>query len=64
MDVSRAEWHKSTRSGSSGSCIEVAGNLPKIMVRDSKDRHGSMLSFTAGPWASFVRDVKAGRFDT
>ncbi|RGC70904.1 hypothetical protein C5N14_00185 [Micromonospora sp. MW-13] len=63
MDVSRAEWKKSTRSGSSGSCVEVADNLAKIMVRDSKDQQGPVLSFTTVQWAGFIRHLKAVRFD-
>ncbi|MEU8186458.1 DUF397 domain-containing protein [Micromonospora sp. WMMD712] len=63
MDVSRAEWKKSSRSGSSGSCIEVADNLLKIMVRDSKDRHGPLLSFTSKQWTGFVKGLKAGSID-
>ncbi|WP_320067743.1 DUF397 domain-containing protein [Micromonospora sp. RTGN7] len=64
MDVSRAEWKKSTRSGSSGSCIEMADNLPSILVRDSKDRQGPVLCFPASLWSSFVNGVKDGRFGT
>ena len=35
-DLTRAQWHTSTYSGSNGSCIEVARNLPGIAaVRDA-----------------------------
>ncbi|NBE81216.1 DUF397 domain-containing protein [Micromonospora sp. NEAU-HG-1] len=61
MDVSRAVWKKSTRSGSSGSCVEVADNLPEIMVRDSKDQQGQVLHFAADQWAGFVGGIKDGR---
>ncbi|MFG1899234.1 DUF397 domain-containing protein [Micromonospora carbonacea] len=62
MDVSRAEWRKSSRSGSSGSCVEMASNLPDVVVRDSKDREGPRLCFTAGQWTGFVEGIKGGRF--
>lgn len=42
MDLSRAEWRKSSKSsGNGGNCVEVARNLPGIVaVRDSKDPDG------------------------
>ena len=56
IDLSRALWHKSTRSNNGGACVEVAANLPGIVaVRDSKDRSGPVLIFAADQWAAFVR---------
>ena len=63
--LSRAVWHKSTRSnGSGGACVEVARNLPGIVaVRDSKNPHGPVLTLESAGWREFVADVKAGRHD-
>ncbi|MEU5549938.1 DUF397 domain-containing protein [Micromonospora sp. NPDC047793] len=62
MNPTRATWRKSTRSGSTGNCVEVADNLPAVVaVRDSKDRQGPVLSFGTDQWAGFVRGVKGGR---
>ena len=67
LDLSRAVWHKSTRSGNGNACVEVADNLAAehgvVLVRDSKNRTGSALRFTATEWAAFVSGVKAGDFD-
>lgn len=63
MDLPRVMWRKSTRSGSTGNCVEVAMLLPVVMVRDSKDREGPVVSFTTGQWASFVHGIKSGQFD-
>lgn len=64
MDLSRAEWRKSTRSGSSGDCVEVADNLPGVVaVRDSKDPHGPALVFSPTVWEAFIEDAKTGTFD-
>jgi hypothetical protein len=56
MDLSRADWRKSTFSSSNGGqCVEVAQNLPgMVAVRDSKDPDGSALIFTADEWRSFL----------
>jgi hypothetical protein len=64
MDLSHATWRKSTRSGSTGNCVEVAGNLAGVVaVRDSKNPAGPALVFTPTEWAAFVGGVKDGEFD-
>ena len=65
MDLSRARWHKSTRSDTNGQCIEVADNLSGIVaVRDSKAPEADVLTFAPSQWASFVEAVKRGELRT
>jgi hypothetical protein len=61
IDLTRAQWHKSTRSGGNGGdCVEVADNLPDVVaVRDSKDPSGPTLSFQRDPWNIFIADFRA-----
>ncbi|PZG23039.1 DUF397 domain-containing protein [Micromonospora craterilacus] len=56
MDLSGAQWRKSTRSGGNGGdCVEVADNLPGVvLVRDTKNRDGGTLTFAPTSWANFV----------
>ncbi|BCL13355.1 DUF397 domain-containing protein [Micromonospora sagamiensis] len=61
MDLPRHAWRMSTRSGSSGNCVEVAAPPDLVRVRDSKDRTGSVLSFAPTQWADFISGIKAGR---
>ncbi len=53
------KWHRSTRSGANGNCVEVAGNIETVVaVRDSKDRLGPVLRFAPEAWAAFTASVK------
>ncbi|MGW4466282.1 DUF397 domain-containing protein [Micromonospora sp. NPDC004704] len=56
MDVSGAQWRKSTRSGNNGGdCVEVADNLAGVvLVRDTKNRDGGTLTFAPEAWQAFV----------
>jgi hypothetical protein len=64
VDLTRANWHKSSYSNANGgACVEVARNLAGVVaVRDSKDPEGPELIFEAGQWAAFTGGVKAGEF--
>ncbi|MFD0883594.1 DUF397 domain-containing protein [Streptosporangium algeriense] len=63
-DLTGAEFHKSSLSGTHDDCVEVAANLPGLVaVRDSKDPSGPALAFSAPEWNAFVAGVKTGTFD-
>jgi hypothetical protein len=57
-------WYKSTRSGMTSNCVEIAvdADARTIHIRDSKDPNGSILSFDRRDFSAFVADVKLGRF--
>ncbi|MGW4892726.1 DUF397 domain-containing protein [Kitasatospora sp. NPDC004240] len=58
-----AAWRKSSYSGGSSGCVEVADGYVGVMpVRDSKDPHGPALIFSASAWSAFVSAVRAGEF--
>jgi hypothetical protein len=58
------EWRKSSRSASSGNCVEVAANVPGVVaVRDSKDPGGPKLTFAPAGWDAFTAAVRDGEFD-
>jgi hypothetical protein len=57
-------WRKSSRSGGDGNCVEVAFAADgTVGVRDSKNRSGPHLEFTADEWRAFLGGVKTGEFD-
>ena len=60
---SRLHWRKSSYSGTSGNCVEVAElDGGGRAVRHSKDPAGPTLTFTAGEWAAFVAGAQDGEF--
>ncbi|MEU6019956.1 DUF397 domain-containing protein [Micromonospora sp. NPDC047134] len=40
-----------------------ATRSPAVTIRDSKDRQGPTLAFTADQWTDFVQRIKSGKFD-
>ncbi|MFG2056236.1 DUF397 domain-containing protein [Micromonospora sp. NPDC048930] len=63
MTILEPRWRTSSRStDSGGNCVEVAGNLPGVvLVRDSKDRSGPTLTFTPDAWRGFLGSVPSSR---
>lgn len=53
------EWVKSSYSGNGG-CVEVAA-ADHVLVRDTKDRHGPVLTFRRETWRRFASQVKGER---
>jgi hypothetical protein len=63
LDLTRAQWRKSSFSSANGACVEVAGLPGVVAVRDSKDLAGPKLVFSRQAWAAFVeraKDVQSG----
>jgi hypothetical protein len=60
-DLTRAQWRKSSYSGNSGNCVEVAMLDNGVAVRDSKNVHGPVLTFTGQAWKAFTRQLAAAK---
>ena len=56
------EWRKSEASAASD-CVEVAFVGRSVLVRNSRDRAGPVLSFTQSEWAAFLTGARSGSFD-
>jgi Domain of unknown function (DUF397) len=52
------EWRKSSFSGQNGSCLETASNSGIVLVRDTTNRDGGTLSFTADAWEAFLGTLR------
>jgi Domain of unknown function (DUF397) len=55
---SALNWRKASYSGTNGgNCVEVAAS-GSVLVRDTKDREGAVLTFTPDAWAAFGASIK------
>jgi hypothetical protein len=50
-------WRKSSFSGSQANCVEVA-DAGHVLIRDTKDRDGGTLAFTADAWRAFTGSLR------
>jgi Domain of unknown function (DUF397) len=57
FEEQRIAWQKGTASGASN-CIEVAVHDGSVLVRDSMNPTGVVLSLTPGVWAAFLAHVR------
>jgi hypothetical protein len=52
------DWRKSTYSDSNGGqCVEAASDDGMILVRDTTNRDGGTLDFTATAWQEFTNSL-------
>ena len=51
-------WRKSSFSGYNTNCVEVGHSDGMIAVRDTKDRLGGALKFSAAQWDAFLGGVR------
>ena len=59
MDLRKARWRKAARSTNNGGhCVEIASTNGIIAVRDSKNPHGPVLTFTRREWHEFTATIK------
>lgn len=58
LDQKSPGWRKSSYSTPTANCVEVALAGSATAVRDSKDREGAVLVFSAARWADFLRTLR------
>lgn len=57
-DTSMTRWRKSSYSnGGESACVEVA-SAGGVLVRDTTDRDGETLAFSAAAWKRFTASLR------
>ncbi|WP_126642914.1 DUF397 domain-containing protein [Embleya hyalina] len=59
FDSAVAPWRKSSFSGNSGNCLEVAPGFAGVPVRDSKDPSAGHLVVSPGSWSALLSTLRA-----
>ena len=64
MDLTGANWRRSSGSSADKGCVEIAVNIAGIIaVRDGGDPTGPALTFTADEWTVFATAVRSGHYN-
>jgi hypothetical protein len=53
-----ARWKKSSYSGNTGNCVEVAMTDSLVGIRDSKNSQHTVLWVSRAEWEEFIAGVK------
>ena len=56
------DWFKSSRSVAQSNCVEVAMDHDRVLLRDSKNPEGHIVSACRAGWTAFIADLKDGLF--
>jgi hypothetical protein len=53
-------WRKSSASGGNGNCVEVAKSGSSVLVRNSRNRSGTVLKLSCAQWRGLVQRIRDG----
>lgn len=56
-------WRKSSFSGSTGDCVEIADADEVMLVRNSKRPDSGTIAFSRAELAAWIDGCRAGEFD-
>jgi uncharacterized protein DUF397 len=51
-------WRKSSYSTNGGECVEIALDRPEVLIRDTKDREGGILTASATTWSELLSRLR------
>lgn len=50
-------WRKSSHSGDSSNCVEIATTPAAVLIRDSKTTSGPRLDLSPATWVAFLTHI-------
>jgi Domain of unknown function (DUF397) len=51
-------WRKSSHSGNGANCVELGSMPDAILIRDTTDRGGHVLSVSRATWTTFLATLR------
>lgn len=63
FDLTGTKWQKSSHSGGSGNCVEMAAVDGYVLMRNSNHPERPASVFTQAEIAAYLAGVKDGEFD-
>jgi predicted secreted Zn-dependent protease len=54
---------RTARSCDAGTCVQVARKGDTVLIRDSKNVAGPVLTYSGAEWDTFVQGIRQGDFD-
>jgi len=61
--MSEIRWAKAARCPNNATCVEVGEHGGLVLIRDSKDPDGPVLTFDRDEWATFRAGMRGMDFD-
>ena len=58
MEDTYMNWRKATYTNGGENCVETASSSGVVLVRDTKDRDGGTLTFSARTWERFTASLQ------
>jgi hypothetical protein len=53
-------WRKSRASADQGACVEITVQGSFVLVRDSRNKDGTILRFVPGVWLELMQRIRKG----
>lgn len=63
VEVPAADYRKASRSVHNGACVEVGSTSAHVLVRDSVNPVGAVITYPQVAWQGFIHSAKVGAFD-
>lgn len=63
VEVLAEDWRKASRSVNNGACVEVGSAQAAVLIRDSVNRSGVVVKYSARSWQAFLVTTKACALD-
>lgn len=57
------DWRKASWSVANGQCVEIASAQAAVVVRDSVNASGPVVTYPVDAWRTFLANARVGAYD-